>query len=244
MMEGTSTISKSHRKQCVVFCHGFGFDASFWDALRPYFVGLDTFFLDLGYFSETHEAFSQYLCWAKAQPTDTDFIGVGHSIGLIKLLSLNLSFKYLVGLHGFVNFLGEDAALHRRRQRELSVLTKHCMDSPALTLQAFYQRAGVDFTAPLGHLNQQRLLDDLALLATPIAIPKDIPLLILGSNDDKITPPALLLDNFGGHHQVTVEILDQVQHGLGYLKPAEVYQRIMRFLEEVSHADFYYRHGH
>ncbi len=216
-----------NHKCCFVFCHGFGFDSTFWNPLRPYFSRMNTVYLDLGYFGE-----SSSLAKTELYDQSTEYIGIGHSLGLMKLMSLNIPFKCLIGLHGFVNFLGFNTQLHRRRQRELMHLTGQFSSSPELTLGQFYQRTGVDFNVPkTGLLNRMKLLDDLTSLAHPVPVPADIPMLVLGSNDDKIIPPELIEDNFAHHPHVTIDILNQAQHGLGYLQPDVVYQNIMRFLE-------------
>ena len=215
------------RKQCFVFCHGFGFDATFWDSLRPYFTGVDAVYLDLGYFMEGRAADRPYENYDSCD--SIDFIGIGHSLGLMKLMSLNIKFKYLIGLHGFVHFLGFDQQLHRRRERELMHLTKQFIRSPESTLMKFYQRAGVTWDLSARNaFNQMRLLEDLASLAHPMQ--SSVPMLVLGSNDDKITPPELIEDNFSHHAYVTVHILNHAQHGLGYLKPELVYKQIRAFL--------------
>ena len=214
------------RKTCFVFCHGFGFDATFWEPLRPYFSEMNTIYLDSGYFGAP-------LSLQNPDCEPTDFIGVGHSLGLMKLMSmsLNIDFKYFIGLHGFVNFLGFDEQLHRRRNRELMHLTRHFSHSPEATLLQFYQRTGVALDLSQKHtFNQIKLSNDLASLAHAVSIPKDVPMLILGSNDDKITPPELIEDNFSHLSQVTVHIINQAQHGLGHLKPDVVYDKIRFFL--------------
>ena len=243
------------RKLCFVFCHGFGFDSSFWDPLRPYFSKMEAVYMDLGYFGEgnAHRAplFSatcppreggdpSLMCYGgnaedRSPPSRgrqwVDYIGIGHSLGLIKLMSLDIPFKRLIGLHGFIHFLGFNERLKRRRRRELMHLIEHFNAAPELTLEQFYQRTGVDFKIPkTGTLNRIKLLDDLTLLTQPVPVKVDIPMLILGSNDDKIVPPELIEDNFGCQSHVTIEILNQAQHGLGYLKPDLVYQRIMNFV--------------
>jgi len=231
-----------NHKRCFVFCHGFGFDATFWNPLRPFFSSMNTVYLDLGYFGEEPSSLraersnpvvrsTALDCFASLAKTQSiEYIGIGHSLGLMKLMSLNIPFKCLIGLHGFVNFLGFSEQLHRRRQRELMRLTAQFHVSPESTLNQFYQRTGVDFNLPTARiLNQKRLLDDLALLAHPVPVPMGVPLLVLGSNDDKITPPELIEDNFGAHPHVSIEFINQAQHGLGYLKPDVVYQKIKRF---------------
>lgn len=208
------------RKQCFVFCHGFGFDATFWNPLRPYFIGADTIYLDLGYFDNP--------CMLIHADDAVDFIGIGHSLGLMKLMSLGIKFKCLVGLHGFIHFLGFDQQLYRRRERELMHLIKQFTRSPEATLMAFYQRTGVPWDlATRNAFNQTPLLKDLRSLAHPMQ--SNVQLLVLGSNDDKITPPELIEDNFSHHTHVTIHILNHAQHGLGYLKPDVVYKKIRAF---------------
>ena len=211
--------------KCFVFCHGFGLDSSYWAYLRPYFVQEKTVYLDLGYFGQ-----EQMTLFFDAS---LDYIGIGHSLGLMKLMSLNIPFKALIGLHGFLDFLGLNACLHRHRTLELAHLTRHVVRSPGVALSQFYQRAGLTFDGLVnGPINQKKLLDDLDSLLTSRAIPPSIPMLILGSSDDKIVPPALIEDNFSHHPQVRIEILNQAKHGLGYLKSEVVYQKIMRFIHD------------
>lgn len=211
--------------KCFVFCHGFGLDSSYWTHLRPYFAQHKTVYLDLGYFGQ-----EQMTLFFDAS---LDYIGIGHSLGLMKLMSLNIPFKALIGLNGFVDFLGLDVLLHAHRMRELAHLTRHFFRAPGVALSQFYQRAGVMFDGLVnGPINQKKLLDDLDSLLTPRAIPPSIPMLILGSSDDKIVPPALIEANFSHHPQVRIEILNQAKHGLGYLKSEVVYQKIMRFIHD------------
>ncbi len=208
------------RKSCFVFCHGFGFDATFWDRLRPYFIDVNTVYLDLGYFGDK----STTLTYDES----VDYIGIGHSLGLMKLLSLNIDFKCLIGLQGFVNFTGFDEQLQRVRKRELMSLTRHFLRSPEITLNQLYQRTGVPWAlSQKPPLHLPLLTKDLALLA--LSMPITAPMLILGANDDKIVPPELIEDNFAHHPQVQIEIINQVQHGLGYFKPGVVFDNVMRF---------------
>jgi pimeloyl-[acyl-carrier protein] methyl ester esterase len=214
------------RKQCFVFCHGFGFDSTFWKPLQSFFSGMNTVYLDLGYFAKERNSV------AMEDVESTDYIGIGHSLGLTKLLQLNIPFKQLIGLQGFVHFLGFDVQLQRRRRRELMNLTRQFIASPQSALGQFYQRTGVNFYIPeTGFLNQSALLNDLHALEHPVKMTPDIPLLVLGSRDDKIVPPELIEDNFAHHAHVTIRLLNQGQHGLGHLEPNEVYQNIMHFPE-------------
>lgn len=85
-----------------VFCHGFGFDASFWERIAPYFSQEKCSFIDLGYFNNRVDI----QCLQEQR-----IVAIGHSIGLSKLIS-TYSFDYLIGLNGFINFLGSDLAIY------------------------------------------------------------------------------------------------------------------------------------
>jgi pimeloyl-[acyl-carrier protein] methyl ester esterase len=211
------------KKQGFIFCHGFGFNASFWAPLQPYFLEKKTHFLDLGYFGAPS---------VNVAPDDhIEWIGIGHSLGLMKLIAMNLPFRYLIGLNGFVNFLGEDTRINRHRTRELKYLTHQMERCPRAALTAFYQRAGVMFEGlENAAINSNQLLADLSELARPIPLWPAIPMLILGSTDDIIVPPELIKDNFSMHSNAEVALIHQAGHGLGARFPARVYQEIMRFI--------------
>lgn len=234
-----------------IFCHGFGFDASFWNVLRPWFAQEHTIYLDLGYFRSSTSTPSVNLApFVVPAPSSVihatmprgndkvcgdniEYIGIGHSLGFTKLLQSTIPFKRIVGVHGFVNFLGGDPTLRRRRQKELTQLTKQFTQDPILTLNQFYQRVGVKRLIPdITELNQHQMLQDLMSLNDSISMP-NIPTMILGSTDDLVVPPILWQDNFVQYSNVHIEVFEQAQHGLGHLQPEWVYQQIMRFVREI-----------
>ena len=118
-----------------------------------------------------------------------------------------------------------------RRARELTQLTTRFTRAPQPTLALFYQRTGVPAPAQDGQaLNVSQLLADLQELALAAYELPTSQQLILASADDSIVPPELVWDNFASCPQVTVEVLPQGQHALGYSQPAFVVQRIMSFI--------------
>lgn len=93
-----------------VFCHGFGFDTHFWERIAPFFSREKCSFIDLGYFNNRTE--SRHL-------DNQAIIGIGHSIGLSKLLSMYSNFDCLIGLNGFINFLGADLAIYKKKTNRI-----------------------------------------------------------------------------------------------------------------------------
>ena len=208
-----------------VFCHGFGFDTHFWDRLAPYFSQERCSFMDLGYFNHQLELPSLH-----HQP----LIGIGHSIGLSKLVSMSSKFDYLIGLNGFVNFLGSDQVVRKKRQREIKALRASFLRAPESTLKSFYTRCGADELIAahnLSHLNLNLVLSDLQWLEKEYTLP-EVATLILSSEDDIVVPQSITSDNFSEQPWVKQECIMEAKHALGFRKSAEVYEKIMSFLND------------
>ena len=208
-----------------IFCHGFGFNYHFWDNLASYFVNGKCTFLDLGYFKEPSYCIDTL---------EGEIIGVGHSLGVLKLLKLQERFDCLIGLNGFVNFLGNDLCMRNKRQLELEILKKNFQKNPRITLKNFYKRCGVSsFTqfAKLEELDLEAVMSDLELLTLNFA-PPSIPMLIIAAKNDVIVPPEITHDNFPPYSNVEVDIIDKGQHGLGFLEASYVYKSIKEFVDE------------
>jgi len=208
-----------------VFCHGFGFSEDFWDNLAPYFVQERCSFIDLGYFKRP-SSFPKF--------HGQKIIGIGHSLGLLKLISLYENFECLVGLNGFLSFLGNDRNLAERRRLELKVFEQSFIKNPISTLKLFHKRCGVpEFMHPasVADLDLDLMLSDLEFLKES-KTPPSIPTLVLSSNDDVAVPRQLTKDNFGYHPNIELDIIQHGKHGLGFLKSPDVYERIMSFLED------------
>ena len=208
-----------------VFCHGFGFDTHFWERLAPYFSQEKCSFIDLGYFNNRID--SQYL-------HNQSIIGIGHSIGLPKLVSMYNNFDYLIGLNSFVNFLGSDRLERKKRQVELNALRANFLRNPDFTLRSFYSRCGTPELIEcndLSNLNLDLILSDLQWLQKEYNLP-DVPTLILSSDDDIVVPRSIISDNFSKQHWVKQDSIMDAGHALGFRKPVEVYEKIMSFLDD------------
>jgi pimeloyl-[acyl-carrier protein] methyl ester esterase len=205
-------------KRHFIFCHGFGFDKDFWAPLHSYFVDESCTYLDAGYFGNMH--------WLLPDiSSDTQLIGVGHSLGLAKLIMLGRRFEYMIGLNGFIDFL------EARRQDELHHFVRKFARHPTLMLEKFHRTCGVTFDkSKYAALNTHKAMADLMLLSKKFHLP-DMRTLILSAVDDVITPPNIIHANFDKQQNVTVKMLDNGKHGLGFLKQDVVCANIMEFLD-------------
>ena len=206
-----------------VFCHGFGFDNNFWEPIAPYFSHEKCSFIDLGYFKNGIEP--QYLY-------NQRIIGIGHSIGLSKLLSMYHNFDYLIGLNSFINFLGSNQAIYEKRKKELQALRSSLLKDIDSTLRKFYFQCGAEELIKcndFSNLDLDLILFDLQWLQKEYNLP-EVPTLILSSDDDIIVPNAITSDNFSNQPWVKRDSIIDAGHALGFRKPAEVYEKIMSFL--------------
>ncbi|WHQ46618.1 MAG: alpha/beta hydrolase [Candidatus Midichloria sp.] len=111
-----------------IFSHGWAFNKSYWDNLLPYFKEYQCIVLDHGYYELEHLPHID---------EKTNWIGVGHSLGLIKLLQQGNKFKALVGLQAFNYFLTHNRKLNRIRSLELAMMKKNFASNPRNTIQSF-----------------------------------------------------------------------------------------------------------
>lgn len=216
-------------KKHFVFCHGFGFDKNFWSNLAPYFAKEQCTYLDLGSFGNK--------CEFNSEESKLQLVGIGHSLGLTKLLNLNKNFDYLIGLNSFTNFLGNDLTLRNKKAGELDMLKKNFIKCPLRTLKNFYQRCGLPSFinhAQLEKLNPGKILTDLDSLFISITPPKNTPILIIGSENDEIVPPVVLHDNFSNCSNVKVEITPSGKQALGFLEVDKIYKKIISFIDNAA----------
>lgn len=212
----------------LIFCHGFGFTKDYWSDLSEKFVDAEQSFLDLGYFNNP-QLEPQHDTKGKIN------IGIGHSLGFTKLLKLDVKFDYLIGLNSFINFLGNDPSLHTQRKTELESLIYGFERAPKLTLKKFYKRCGYEHEHNyLDQLQYDTAIQDLHLLFEKQDFCKNqhVPTLIIGSDDDIITPALLIEDNFKMCTNVEIQILNHGRHALGSTELNVISQKIYEFIYE------------
>lgn len=210
-----------------VFCHGFGFDTQFWERIAPYFSQEKCSFIDLGYFGNRVD--NTYLCNQRV-------IGIGHSVGLSKLISMYSNFDYLIGLNSFVNFLGSDQVERKKRQKELNALRLSFLKDPDSAIKNFYIRCDIEELiecTDFSSLNRDLILSEFGWLQKEYKLP-EVPTLILSSNDDLVVPHAITSDNFSKQQYIKIDSIMNGGHALGFRKPLEVYRKIMSFLNDTT----------
>ena len=204
----------------IVLCHGFGFDRDYWDSLIPYFSDYNIYNMDLGYYGRK----TSTLPTLKSRKT----IGIGHSLGFLKLAQLNLEFDLLVGLNPFLNFLGNQKELRRKRQLEFKMLKSSLNLSPKETLESFHLRCGASFDyEKFQNVSLRTLIEDLDYISYEHPKPNAKEILILASEDDPVVPKALTLElEKPEFSHLRVEFLETGFHALGSLNSEWVQRKI------------------
>ena len=139
------------------------------------------------------------------------WIGIGHSLGFARLLSLPL--QGVVSLSGFVRFCAHTSSQNGTATRVMNRMITKFKANPHEVLKDFYKQAAMEnfLTRALISFNKRQLLVDLELMKrmdlTSELSGLRIPILSLAAKDDKIVPFALTQETFqssttlekGGH---------------------------------------------
>ncbi len=199
-----------------LLCHGFGFCNDYWKNLIP--------FLD-------HE----YAFYDKdfTPSTENDYIGIGHSLGFLKLNNSRINFKALIGLQGFLNFCGEEIERKERLQKTLDRMTAKCLLDHKRFLKFFYSLCGYSNSTDLSKIKPEQLLQDLELMRHSYTH-CNAATLIIGSKYDRVVEHAILLDNFENKMNIRLEYINNVNHTLGFHEAKNVFDLIKNFIEEIS----------
>lgn len=173
----------------LLLVHGWGFDATVWDALAAALPEAECHRVDLGYFG------------APCPPPPTrekPVIVVGHSLGVLWLLHTRpCPWAGLVAINGFPRFTEAPDYAPAVPGRVLERMIARFPKAPAAVLAEFRRRCGADAPPPAG-LDAARLLDGLVALRdgdarAALAGPR----LVLSGRDDPILPPGMAGHAFG-----------------------------------------------
>lgn len=195
------------KEHCYLLCHGFGFTQDYWRNLAPLLDG------DIAYFCETFV------------DEGRRYVGIGHSIGFLKLNNSNVKFDYLVGLQGFVNFCGTEDKLKKIRQKNVDRMIKTFETDAVRSLRMFYNACGHQGSMPKS-VDSENLISDLKSMKHAYECRSDCPILIIGNDDDEILPPSILNDNFDHVSNAEIRKINGVSHLLGFKKADEVANEI------------------
>lgn len=167
----------------IILVHGWGFDASVWDAVRPLLPG-QCVTVDLGFFGT---------------PTplpDDCALAVGHSLGGLWLaLERPAWAERLVMVNGFARFTAAPGLPEGVPPRVVERMARRLSDAPAEVVDAFRARCGAPPATGTPH--PARLAWGLDLLHGADARPLT-PRAVLAGDADPIAPAALTRAQFPG----------------------------------------------
>lgn len=145
------------------------------------------------------------------------WIGIGHSLGFSKLLSLPL--QGFISLSGFVRFCAHTPLQYGTPVRVIDRMIAKLETHPKEVLEDFYKKAGMEniLTEASISFNKRQLLVDLEFMKrmdlTSGLRALQAPVLSLAAKDDKIVPFALTQETFqssvalkkGGHAMAYIQ---------------------------------------
>ena len=199
-----------------LLCHGFGFTHEYWKNFAPLICDADVEFFDENFVPDLHKT----------------YVGVGHSLGFLKLNNSRIKFRALIGLQGFLNFCGTNPTQKKLLQKNLDRMIFAFKKDLKHSLEFFYNFCGYDGAIP-DNLSVEKLISELEMMKSSFYHCK-APTLIIGSYDDPVVEKNILIDNFQNKNQITLKFLDNAKHSLGYQKSKEVFDMIQIFLADIN----------
>ncbi len=166
----------------ILFVHGWGYDASFWDPLRDA-LGIPCTTLDLGYFGAENTSI----------PDGVSLL-VGHSLGFLWLArQSSLRHLPLIGVNAFPRFLETEHYVPAIAPRVLDRMMRRLKADPAAVLNEFWHRAGApgpdklpDKNVLAAGLDQLATWDERENLASRTSSMR-----LIAGEEDAIVPPAM-----------------------------------------------------
>lgn len=193
-----------------LLAHGFGFTNDYWKNLIPLLDG-NIYFLD-----------DPKLDGSKV------YVGIGHSLGFLKLNNSEFKFDALVALQGFLNYCGSFERIRNIREQNLAKVKNKIIENKKESLKQFrkfcgYQEA-IETNIPL-----RTLIDELKMMENDYTH-CGVKTLVIGSSDDVIVPMSIINDNFAPLDNVEIAQLNNGKHALGYLETKTIAETIHKYL--------------
>ena len=168
----------------ILFVHGWGYDARFWDPLRAALGNSPSALLDLGYFGT-----------AKMEVPNGVTLLVGHSLGFLWLArQRSLNHLPLIGINAFPRFLEGEGYAPAIAPRVLDRMRRRVLTDPHGVLAEFWQRAGAAGPAGASPI-AATLAEGLDQLATwderENLAQRTSPVRLIAGEEDAIVPAAM-----------------------------------------------------
>lgn len=219
----------------LVFYHGWGLDAHFWQPLAARLSQHAQVFFDAGYFG---------LPDAPTLSPNHRWVGIGHSLGFARALQTPPAggWTALVSVAGFTRFCAPPFGGEGQPRRVVERMVRVYAREPQAVLADFLARSGLAdrMPPPSAARNDTRLAADLALLLDIDAQAQltelgtlHTPVLALAAQDDAIVPSALTEATFAQRPHTRLVWQEQGGHALGHVNANVCAGVITDFLETV-----------
>lgn len=215
----------------IAFLHGWGFGPTAWAQWAAAFPHRPVALLDAGYFGPE----------SLGLPDNPDgWIGIGHSLGFAKLLSMQTPWKGLIGFGAFLRFCAGPGQESGTPPETLDAMIERLEADPADVLARFLRRCGLKGHAPAapnaGGLT--RLRSDLVMLRS-LALPVPgtaTPVLLLHAKDDRIAPLALAEKAQQRLSGSQLHVCDTGGHALPFTRFEECLPLVRQFIDGQENA--------
>ncbi len=209
----------------LLFVHGWGFDASFWDAVIERLPGSETVVWERGYFGDAHEPLP-----------DAPYIAIGHSFGAMRVLAdPPPGCAGVVAINGFDRFAARDGK-PGLDPRLINRMLGHLDRDPRRVIIEFRARLGNwdTFAVP----NVASLKADLARLRDDDESGQtaqwQMPILSLQGGADPLLSAPMRDAAFSGAPDLETAVFPDGGHLLPLTDPAYCARMIEAFTESVS----------
>jgi pimeloyl-[acyl-carrier protein] methyl ester esterase len=222
----------------LVFYHGWGLDAHFWEPLAARLGQFPHVFFDAGYFGTPQTPTLQ---------SDHRWVGIGHSLGFACALQTPPAggWAALVSVAGFTRFCATQSGGEGQARRVVERMVRAFALEPQAVLADFLARCNLSACLPA----QNAVRSD-SVLAADLALLLDIdvqaqwrvlttqgtshtPVLALAARDDAIVPSALTEATFAQRPHTQLVWQAQGGHALGHAHADVCASAIADFLETV-----------
>lgn len=164
-------------------------------------------------------------------------IGIGHSLGFIKLLLAHdnaIVLDGIIGIQAFTNFCGFDITLNYVRSLYLKQMMRDYSIDPVQTIQIFHHKCGLGDVSKqmIEDIDLRKTYDDFCLLLSETKIQTSIRPTLIFSKQDPVIPGRIVVDNFGAT-DIDIKYIEYDQHNLGYKKCAEILSFVLRYVHSI-----------
>jgi pimeloyl-[acyl-carrier protein] methyl ester esterase len=221
----------------LVFLHGWGYGPETWDAWATAFGAAPVAMLDAGYLGQRRMEL----------PENPDgWVGVGHSLGFARLLEMDMPWRGLVGLGGFLRFCQKPGKTTDKMAGTptdvLNAMLSRLDEEPGDVLTRFHRRCGHKGLSQ-GLLQVDGPAEGLARLHADLELLRDldlqpakppVPTLLLHAQDDRIVPPDLAREAQAMLPGSRLTLLDSGGHALPMTRTQDCLRLVREFLHDLA----------